>query len=60
MRTYMQPACDPGEIRLLDLHIGVFFEKKLLDKFEHPFVLLGATVASAAVGNGHVWYPLEA
>lgn len=60
MRTYLQHACDQGEIRLLDLHLGLFLEKQLLDKVEHPFLLLAATLASAAVGNGHVCYPLEA
>ena len=68
----LQQACDQGEIRLLDLHLGLFLEKQVLDRDgqtskntkspgsrpDHPSLLLAATLASAAVGNGHICYPL--
>ncbi|WP_339135897.1 MAG: exodeoxyribonuclease V subunit alpha [Candidatus Electrothrix sp. GW3-4] len=62
MHKQLQQACDQGEIRLLDLHLGLFLEKQALDKADRPAppsLLLAATLASAAVGNGHVCYPLE-
>ncbi|MCI5141510.1 MAG: hypothetical protein D3909_07250, partial [Candidatus Electrothrix sp. ATG1] len=69
MRKQLQQACEQGEIRLLDLHLGVFLEKQAIDedahppknttRSTHPSLLLAATLASAAVGNGHVCYPLE-
>ncbi|MCI5166140.1 MAG: exodeoxyribonuclease V subunit alpha [Candidatus Electrothrix sp. GM3_4] len=71
MRKQLKQACDQGEIRLLDLHLGLFLEKQALNEDrqrqnsnnisslpEHPSLLLAATLASAAVGNGHVCYPL--
>ncbi|MDU9047225.1 MAG: exodeoxyribonuclease V subunit alpha [Candidatus Electrothrix sp. Rat3] len=75
MHKQLQQACDQGEIRLLDLHLGLFLEKQALDRdrqptkntkniesvgsrSEHPSLLLAATLVSAAVGNGHVCYPL--
>ena len=75
IRKQLQQACDQGEIRLLDLHLGLFLEKQAVardgqtsrntkniestgSRPEHPSLLLAATLASAAVGNGHVCYPL--
>ena len=57
MRTLLQQACERDEIRLLDLHIGLFLEK--LAGLALPELLLAGTLASAAVGNGHVCQPLE-
>uniref|UniRef100_UPI0040576855 exodeoxyribonuclease V subunit alpha n=1 Tax=Candidatus Electrothrix sp. TaxID=2170559 RepID=UPI0040576855 len=62
MNKQLHHACDSGEIRLLDLHLGFFLEKqaKREDKQQkHPSLLLAAILASAAVGNGHVCYPLQ-
>ncbi|MCW5203240.1 exodeoxyribonuclease V subunit alpha [Desulfobulbus sp. US4] len=75
MHKQLQQACDQGEIRLLDLHLGLFLEKQAVDRDGktskntkniestgsrpgHPSLLLAATLASAAMGNGHVCYPL--
>ncbi|MCI5139913.1 MAG: hypothetical protein D3922_16225, partial [Candidatus Electrothrix sp. AR1] len=69
MHKQLQHACDQGEIRLLDLHLGLFLEKQAVNgdkqntestgsRLEHPSLLLAATLASAAVGNGHICYPL--
>ncbi|RWX51720.1 DNA helicase/exodeoxyribonuclease V, alpha subunit [Candidatus Electrothrix marina] len=69
MHKQLQQACDQGEIRLLDLHLGLFLEKQAVSgdkqntestgsRSEYPTLLLAATLASAAVGNGHVCYPL--
>ncbi len=57
MRTLLQQACNRGEIRLLDLHVGRFLEK--LAKGNQPELLLAGTLAGAAVGNGHVCLPLD-
>ncbi|WPD23386.1 MAG: exodeoxyribonuclease V subunit alpha [Candidatus Electrothrix scaldis] len=64
MHKQLQQACVQGEIRLLDLHLGLFLEKQAFATARsadptHPSLLLAATLASAAVGNGHVCYPLE-
>lgn len=72
MHKQLQQACNLGELRLLDLHLGLFLEKQAVDRdgqtskntesaggrSEYPALLLAATLASAAVGNGHVCYPL--
>ncbi|MCI5220991.1 MAG: hypothetical protein D3914_17805, partial [Candidatus Electrothrix sp. LOE2] len=59
MRKQLQYACEQGEIRLLDLHLGLFLEKQSTGgRSDHPSLLLAATLASAAVGHGHVCYPL--
>ena len=57
MRTILQQACQQGDIRLLDLHLGLFLEK--LAGKELPELLLAGTLAGAAVGNGHVCQPLN-
>ncbi len=62
MNKQLHHACQSGEIRLLDLHLGLLLEKQANsgDKQQkHPSLLLAAILASAAVGNGHVCYPLE-
>ncbi|MCI5222735.1 MAG: exodeoxyribonuclease V subunit alpha [Candidatus Electrothrix sp. AR4] len=64
MRNQLQYACEQGEIRPLDFHIGLFLEKQGDQKSEgkssgNPTLLLAATLASAAVGNGHVCQPLD-
>ncbi|MCI5150265.1 MAG: exodeoxyribonuclease V subunit alpha, partial [Candidatus Electrothrix sp. MAN1_4] len=61
MHNQLHYACHAGEIRLLDLHIGLFLEKQANkgDKQQkYPSLLLAATLASSAVGNGHICYPL--
>lgn len=57
MRTMLQQACNRGEIRLLDLHVGLFLEK--LAGGTRPELLLAGTLVTAAVGNGHVCLPLD-
>jgi len=57
MREMLQQACREGDIRLLDLHLGLFLEK--LAGKELPHLLLAGTLAGAAVGNGHVCQPLN-
>ena len=69
IRRHLQQACDRGEIRLLDLHLALFLEKQAINRGEsvgtadsrsgNPSLLLAATLANAAVGSGHVCYPLE-
>ncbi|WYD80486.1 MAG: exodeoxyribonuclease V subunit alpha [Candidatus Electrothrix gigas] len=66
----LQEACDAGAIRPLDLHLGLFLEKQAVSTVitnreitnreqRHPSLLLAATLASAAVGNGHICFPLK-
>ena len=57
MRALLQQACDRNEIRLLDLHTGLFLEK--LAGGNQPELLLAATLASTAVGSGHTCLPLD-
>ena len=59
MRTLLQQACDRGEIRLLDLHIGLFLQKLAGTDKKIPELLLAGTLVSTAVGNGHVCHPLD-
>jgi exodeoxyribonuclease V alpha subunit len=59
MRTLLQQACDRGEIRLLDLHIGLFLDKLGGRDTKKDELLLAGTLVSAAVGNGHVCQPLD-
>ena len=59
MRTLLQQACDRGEIRLLDLHIGLFLKKLGGRCTKKDELLLAGTLGSAAVGNGHVCQPLD-
>ena len=70
MRAILQKACEQGEIRQLDLHIGLFLEKLAVKqekaknsdgkyKKEFPELLLAGTLTAAAVGNGHVCQPLD-
>ena len=57
----LEQACEQGEIRPLDLHLGFFLEKqagKAAQGRKNPELLLAATFASAAVGSGHVCWPL--
>ncbi|WP_417909078.1 exodeoxyribonuclease V subunit alpha [Candidatus Electronema sp. PJ] len=62
-RSLLEQACEQGEIRRLDLHLGLFLEKQVSkvakgQSRKAPEVLLAATLASAAVGSGHVCWPL--
>ncbi len=70
MQKILQQACEQGEIRQLDLHIGLFLEKLAVKQEKtqssdgkngkkFPELLLAGTLASAAVGNGHVCQPLN-
>ncbi len=59
METLLRRACENGELRLLDLHLGLLLEKLAGEKGRNPDLLLAATLASAAVGCGHVCLPLE-
>ncbi|XOF34654.1 MAG: exodeoxyribonuclease V subunit alpha [Candidatus Electrothrix sp. YB6] len=65
LRDYLQHACEKGEIRLLDFHLGLFLEKCAIrqgigaDQDGNPALLLAATLAGAAIGNGHVCQPLD-
>jgi exodeoxyribonuclease V alpha subunit len=57
MNNLLQQACSRGDIRPLDLEIGLFLERQSGGR--NPELLLAATLASAAVGGGHVCLPLE-
>ena len=57
IRTLLQQACNRGEIRLLDLHVGRFLEK--LSGENNPELLLAGTLAGSAVAGGHVCLPLD-
>jgi exodeoxyribonuclease V alpha subunit len=57
MINLLQQACDQGDIRPLDLEIGLFLENQ--SGLQSPELLLAATLASAAVGSGHVCLPLD-
>ncbi len=59
MRAALQQLCADGAIRPLDLHIGLFLEQLSDREKGTPELLLAATLASAAVGNGHVCFPLD-
>ncbi len=62
MNNQLHQACHLGEIRLLDLHLGLFLEKQAANgdrQHKRPSLLLATILASAAVGNGHVCYPLK-
>lgn len=57
MHTFLHQACERGELRALDLQLGIFLEK--LSGRSQPELLLAGTLAAAAVGNGHVCLPLD-
>jgi len=57
MRTMLKLACQQGDIRLLDLHLGLFLEK--LAGQEQPELLLAGVLAGTAVWNGHICQPLN-
>jgi len=57
MINLLQQAADRGDIRALDLEIGLFLEAQ--NSINSPELLLAATLASAAVAAGHVCLPLE-
>lgn len=59
MQSLLKQACERGEIRLLDLHIGLFLEKLACPGRKNNELLLAGTLVSAAVGNGHVCQPLD-
>jgi len=61
MHSLLKEACNRGEIRLLDLHIGLFLEKLAGGGTDNkiPELLLAGTLVSAAVGSGHVCRPLD-
>jgi exodeoxyribonuclease V alpha subunit len=65
MNKQLHHACHSGEIRLLDLHLGLFLEKQANSEAhedkqqKRPSLLLAAILVSTAVGNGHVCYPLD-
>ena len=54
----LQLSLKKKELRLLDWHTGAFLEK-IADHGPHPEVFLAGTLASAAIGNGHVCLPLD-
>lgn len=55
----LQTCQDPQQdLRLLDLHIGLFLAQ--LDPDQSPALLLAASLTSAALANGHVCLPLQA
>ncbi len=63
VQPLLEQACELGELRPLDVHLGLFVEKqaKRLAKgksWNSPELLLAATLASAAVSSGHVCWPL--
>jgi exodeoxyribonuclease V alpha subunit len=53
----LELACQQGDIRLLDLHLGLFLEK--LAGHKQPELLLAGVLASTAVWNGHICQPLN-
>ncbi len=55
--TLLQQACKHGDIRDLDLEIGLFLERQ--SGRRSPELLLAASLASAAVGRGHTCLPLD-
>ncbi len=57
MRSLVQQACRQGDIRQLDLEIGLFLERQ--NGRRSPELLLAASLASAAVGRGHICLPLD-
>ncbi|WP_417916789.1 exodeoxyribonuclease V subunit alpha [Candidatus Electronema sp. JC] len=58
VRALLERACQQGELRLLDLHLGLFLEKQAGKGGKLPELLLAATLTSAAAGGGHVCWPL--
>ena len=59
VRALLERACQQGEIRLLDLHLGLFVEKQARKRGQnHADLLLAATLTSAAAASGHVCWPL--
>ncbi len=57
MRNLVRQACKQGDIRQLDLEIGLFLERQNKDR--SPELLLAASLASAAVDRGHICLPLD-
>ncbi len=57
IHSFLQQACNQGEIRLLDLHLGLFLEQ--LSGVRSPELLLAGTLAGTAVAGGHVCLPLD-
>lgn len=57
MINLLQQAAERGDIRPLDLEIGLFLEKQ--NSTNSPELLLASTLASAAVAKGHVCLPLD-
>ena len=55
----LRRACKRGELRLLDLHVGLFIAQLADQEKPRPELLLVACLASAAVGRGHVCLPLD-
>lgn len=58
VRAALELAARNGELRPLDLHLGLFIEKQAAQSGKHPELLLAATLTSAAAGGGHVCWPL--
>ena len=54
----LQLSLKKKELRLLDWHTGAFLEK-IAGHGPHPELFLAGTLASAAIGNGHVCLPLD-
>lgn len=54
---FLFKACERGEIRRLDYHVGMFVAR-LAGGDSSPGLLLAATLASAATSWGHVCLPL--
>lgn len=57
MRTQLERAVAAGCLRSIDLYAGLFAEK--LCGGSCPGLLLAATLASRAVGEGHICLPLD-
>jgi exodeoxyribonuclease V alpha subunit len=57
MRTALEKAVFAGQLRKIDLHAALFLHK-LSDK-PSPELLLAASLASRAVGDGHICLPLD-
>lgn len=59
VRAALELAARNGELRPLDLHLGLFLERQAgRDGRKNPELLLAAALASSAAGGGHVCWPL--
>uniref|UniRef100_UPI0040577C36 exodeoxyribonuclease V subunit alpha n=1 Tax=Candidatus Electronema sp. TaxID=2698783 RepID=UPI0040577C36 len=59
VRAALEQAARNGELRPLDLHLGLFLERQAgRAGRKNPELLLAAALASSAAGGGHVCWPL--